>query len=213
MTDQIGLYGGTFNPIHNGHLIVARAIAEQLDLHHVIFLPSANPPHKPNERVLDPEHRAEMIRLSIADEPRFAFSDFDLTRSGPSYTFDTVMHFRKVFGPETELHWIIGADSLAELITWHRVSALVDACRIVTAARAGWGEIDWDQLAGLLHEAQIQRLRAGVLETPVIEVSSTQIRDRVHQGLSIRFLVPDCVAAYIERHALYGASAGRKSVD
>ncbi len=211
MADQIGLYGGTFNPIHNGHLIVARAIAEQLGLHRLIFLPSASPPHKPNERLLDPEHRAEMIRLAIADEPRFESSDFDLTRSGPSYTFSTVTHFRKVLGPEAELHWIIGADSLAELTIWYRVSALVDACRIVTAARAGWEEIDWDELGDLLDEAQIGRLKAGVLDTPVIEVSSTDIRDRIHQGLSIRFLVPDCVAVYIEKHALYGLSASHES--
>ncbi len=203
MSGRIGLYGGSFNPVHCGHLIVARAIAEQLDLERVIFLPSARPPHKADEVLLDHRHRARMVKLAIRDEPRFEFSDFDLARTDPSYTIDTVAHFRKLLGPETALHWIIGADSLAELTTWYRVSSLVDACRIVTAVRAGWEQIAWDELRGTLSEAQLASLQAGVLETPVVEISSTDIRGRVRAGRSIRYLVPDCVRSYIARRALY----------
>lgn len=203
MSGRIGLYGGSFNPIHCGHLIVVRAIAEQLDLGRVIFLPSARPPHKADEALLDHRHRAEMVKLAIADEPQFEFSDFDLARKGLSYTIDTVAHFRRLLGPEVALHWIIGADSLAELTTWFRVSSLVDACRIVTAVRAGWEQIAWDELSGTLSEAQLASLQAGVLETPVVEISSTAIRDRIRDGRSIRYLVPEAVRAYILRHALY----------
>lgn len=209
MAGRIGLYGGSFNPIHCGHLIAARAIAEQLDLERLIFLPSASPPHKPEQGLLDPVRRAEMVELAIADDPVFELSDFDLTREGPSFTIDTVAHFRQLFGPDAALHWIIGADSLAELTTWHRVSALVDACRIITAVRGGCEPIAWDQLRGSLSEAQTASLRAGLLETPAIEISSTDIRWRIRQGRSIHCLVPDPVLTYIAQHGLYRDSPSR----
>ncbi len=203
MATRIGLYGGSFNPIHNGHLIVARAITEQLDLERVIFLPSATPPHKTQEDLLDPTHRAQMVKWAIKGEPCFEFSDFDLTRTGPSYTIDTVTHYHGLFGANADLHWIVGADSLAELPTWHRASELVDMCRIIAAARAGWEQIAWDELRQTLNKAQVERLKAGVLKTPVIEISSTDVRRRIREGRSIRYLVPDTVRAYIKQHALY----------
>jgi len=208
MAQRVGLYGGSFNPIHNGHLIVARAVAERLHLDRVIMLPSARPPHKGDRQLLDAGHRAEMVRLAITGEPLFEFSDYDLTRDGPSYTIDTVTHFCELLGPHVELHWIIGADSLAELTTWYRVSELVEACRIVTAARPGWDTIDWTPLRKKLSDAQIAALQAGVLQTPRIDISSTDIRRRIREGQSIRYLVPDAVQQYIETRALYrdGAS-------
>jgi nicotinate-nucleotide adenylyltransferase len=203
MAQRVGLYGGSFNPIHNGHLIVARAVAERLPLDRVVLLPSVRPPHKGDHKLLDAEHRATMVKLAIEGEPLFEFSDFDLTRVGPSYTVETVEHFREVLGAQVELHWIVGADSLAELTTWYRVPDLVDACRIVTAARPGWETIDWTALHTVLSDAQVAALKAGVLRTPCIDISSTDIRRRVLDGQSIRYLVPDAVCLYIERNALY----------
>ena len=203
MSQKIGLYGGSFNPIHNGHLIVARAVAERLDLERLIFLPSANPPHKETETLAASAHRAEMVRLAIEPEPAFEFSDFDLTRKGPSYTIDTVAHFRNESGAGVELCWIIGADSLVELPSWHRAGELVDQCRIVTAVRPGWTQIEWDKLLTPLSDKQLTRLQAGVVETPMIEISSSDIRQRVTRGRSIRYLVPNCVRAYVETHRLY----------
>jgi len=203
MAQRVGLYGGSFNPIHNGHLIVARAVAERLELDRVILLPSARPPHKGDRKLLDAGHRAAMVEMAIEDETLFEFSDFDLTRAGPSYTIDTVAHFGKLLGPQVELHWIIGADSLAELTTWYRVSDLVDACRIVTAARPGWDAIDWTSLRAVLSDTQVAALQSGVLQTPRIDISSTDIRRRVREGRSIRYLVPDAVLLYIERNVPY----------
>ncbi len=203
MAERIGLYGGSFDPIHVGHLIVTSAICERLDLRRMVFLPTASPPHKSQEGLADPAHRTQMVKLAIADEPRFEFSDFDLTRNGPSYTIDTVAHFREATGTGAELYWIIGADSLAELTTWHCASQLVEACRIITAARAGWEATSWDKLCTTLGETAVAKLRAGVLETPVIEISSTDIRRRIAQGKSIRYLVPDNVRTYIETQGLY----------
>ena len=206
MSERIALFGGSFNPIHLGHLIVTRNIAEQLHLDRVILLPSATPPHKATVALLAPEHRAAMVRLAVEGEPLFEISDHDLTREGPSYTVDTVAHFREVLGPEAVLHWIIGADSLAELTTWYRVRALVSSCRIITAARPGWERIDFDVLRTRLSEEHIASLREGMLNTPRIDISATDIRHRVRAGRSIRYLVPDVVREYIEQHELYRGS-------
>ena len=205
MSQRIALFGGSFNPIHVGHLIVARSVAEQLRLDRVIVLPSAVPPHKTAAALVEAEHRAAMVKLAIAEEPAFEFSDFDLTRQGPSYTVDTVAHFREELGLDVLLHWIIGADSLTELATWYRVRALVDSCRIVTAARPGWERIDFDVVRTRLSDEHIASLRAGLVETPRIDVSATDIRRRVRAGRSIRFLVPEPVGRYIEEHGLYHA--------
>ena len=203
MAGKIALYGGSFNPIHHGHLIIARAIAEQRGLDKIVFLPSKVPPHKQDRVLLDAEYRAEMVKLAISDEPAFSMSDFDLTRAGPTYTIDTVLHFRDRVGNGGELGWIVGADSLNELGLWHRVDELVDACRIITAGRPGWTDIDWTPLAARLTPEQVARVRDGVLNTPLIDISSTDIRRRIRDGRSIHYLVPEAVRAYIEEHDLY----------
>ncbi|MBU0719403.1 MAG: nicotinate-nucleotide adenylyltransferase [Planctomycetes bacterium] len=203
MAEQVGLLGGSFDPIHNGHLAIARAVAQRLALDRVIFLPSANPPHKAVDRLSDAEHRAAMVRLAIAGEPLFDFSDYDLTRSGPSYTIDTVAHFHRLLGSDVGLFWIIGGDTLAELAAWHRVRELVDNCRIVTASRPGWTTTDWSRLQTVLTSEQITRLRADVLDTPLVDISSTDIRNRVRQGQSIAHLVPEEVYRYIDAQRLY----------
>ena len=209
MTERVGLYGGSFNPIHCAHLIVARAVAEHFDLTRVILLPSAQPPHKQTAELLPAKHRVKMIRLAIQDEHLFELSDFDLKTKGPSYTIETVQHFRESLGAQVELHWIIGADSLAELVTWHRVPELVEACRLVTAVRPGWEEIDWAKLRSVLGRERTERLRAGLVQNGAIDISSTDIRSRLARNRSIRYLVPDDVAAYIERNRLYRDRAPR----
>lgn len=208
MAERIALYGGSFNPIHNGHLIVARSIAEQLQVDRLIVLPSARPPHKGADQLLDARHRAEMVRRAIAEEPGFEFSDYELESSGPNYTIETVGHYRRELGLDISLYWIVGADSLNDLSSWYRVRALVDACRIVTALRPGWDEIRWDELRTRLSEEQIAILRGGVLSTPRIEISSTDIRRRIREGKSIRYLVPEAVRTYIAECGLYRQATG-----
>lgn len=203
MAEYIGLFGGSFDPIHHGHLIIARAVAEQVGLHRVILLPSATPPHKQAEALTAPHHRAEMVRLAIQGEPLFDISDHDLTRTGPTYTVETVSHFRQQLGPGVRLAWIIGADSLAELHTWYQVADLADACDVLTAVRPGWERPDLSALKAAVGPARLARIESHVLPTPWIDISSTDIRARVRAGRSVSYLVPAPVAAYVDRHRLY----------
>ena len=201
--DKVGLFGGSFNPIHHGHLIAARAVAEWAGLTRVVFLPCRQPPHKHENDLLDGAHRGEMVKLAIADEPLFSFSDYDLTRQGPSFTIDTVRHFRAELGRDAELCWIIGADSLRELPTWRCVTELVEECRIITAARPGWTTDVWDDLRQAFTDDQIARLRSDVVETPLIDISATDIRRRISSGRSVRYLMPDGVISYVRENNLY----------
>ena len=201
--DKVGLFGGSFDPIHHGHLIAARAVGEWAGLSRVVFLPCRQPPHKHENDLLDGAHRGEMVKLAIADEPLFSFSDYDLTRQGPSFTIDTVRHFRAELGRDAELCWIIGADSLRELPTWRCVTELVEECRIITAARPGWTTDVWDDLRQTFTDEQIARLRSDVVETPLIDISATDIRRRISSGRSVRYLMPEEVISYVRENNLY----------
>lgn len=201
--ERVGLFGGSFNPIHHGHLIAARAVAESAGLARVVFLPCRQPPHKHENDLLDGARRGEMVKLAIAGEPIFSFSDYDLTRQGPSFTIDTVRHFRAELGRDAELCWIIGADSLRELPTWRCVTELVEECRIITAARPGWTIDVWDDLRNTFTDEQVAGLRSGVMETLLIDISATDIRWRISSGRSVRYLMPDEVISYVRENNLY----------
>lgn len=203
MAQRIGLYGGSFDPIHFGHLISARSLAEQLSLNRVVLIPAMLPPHKQTSELTDARHRLEMARLAVQGDPLFEVSDAELHRAGPSYTFDTVTQFRQQLGPQVELFWFIGADSLPELPSWYRVAELVKVVRIVTAARPGWTRPDPAQLNVAIGSASARQLLEDCLETPRIDISATEIRARVRSGLSIRYLVPERVASYIASQRLY----------
>jgi nicotinate-nucleotide adenylyltransferase len=203
MSSRIGLYGGTFNPIHFGHLISARSIAEQIALDRVVLIPSASPPHKGHD-IAPAEHRLEMARLAVESDPLFEVSDIELTRAGPSYTFDTVTTFRQHVAAETVLFWIIGADSLPELATWSRVRQLVGIVEIVTAARPGWECPDLTALRHAIGDDAVERLLRNRVSTPQIGISATEIRDRIRAGRSIRYFTPCSVCEFIRKRDLYG---------
>ncbi|MGB0715445.1 MAG: nicotinate-nucleotide adenylyltransferase [Phycisphaerae bacterium] len=211
MPSFVGLLGGTFDPVHHGHLIGARAAAELAGLDRLILLPSAAPPHKPSEVMTDVESRIEMLSLAIDGDTLFEISRFDAERPGPTFTIDTVLHFREVFPAEVKLAWLIGADSLADLHTWHRVSELVNACRILTLVRSGWESIDWKPLTDCVGAEGVNALRDGLLVTPAIEISSSEVRQRIQDGRSIRNLVPRSVESYVEANGLYRKPIPRAS--
>jgi nicotinate-nucleotide adenylyltransferase len=222
MVERIVLFGGTFNPIHHGHLIVARAVAEYFHFERIIFVPAAMPPHKPLEPaggegyapqtvIPSPEDRMEMVRLAIAGEGLFEVTDVELKRPQPSYTFDTLMAFREQHGLEAQLHWVIGADMLEELGTWHRADEVVDMATVITAARPPWSSRiggTLDKLRVRFTADQVARLAAAVAPTPLIDITSTQIRHRVRQKKSVNFLTPNPVVTYIEDGGLYSEVPG-----
>jgi nicotinate-nucleotide adenylyltransferase len=203
--EAVGLLGGSFNPIHIGHLIVARSVRERLGLSRVVLIPSAIPPHKTRHDLASPKDRLAMTRIAAEGEPGFEVSDLELRRDGPSYTFDTVCALRDALGPQARLYWIIGGDTLPELRSWYRVAELVQLCEFVTAVRPGYESPDLAGLLGVLSRADVERLERGIVNTPFIDISATDIRARVRDGRSIRYLVPDPVREYIEREDLYRA--------
>ncbi|MCB9850500.1 MAG: nicotinate (nicotinamide) nucleotide adenylyltransferase [Phycisphaerales bacterium] len=200
---RVALFGGSFDPIHHGHLIIARAVAEHVHADRVILLPSRLPPHKPNVGLADGSHRAAMVQAAIAGDPLFEFSDHDLTCDGPSYTAHTVAHFHEQFGDETELFWIIGADALLELHTWYKPAEILAHCRVVTAVRPGYEVGALTELGAILSADKAERVRGDVVQTPRIDISATMVRKRVAAGQSIRYLVPENVERYIAAHGLY----------
>jgi len=195
----IGVMGGTFDPIHIGHLAIGEEAREALSLDVVLFVPAAQPPHKPIGTVTAVEHRVAMVRLAIADNPSFELSTIEVDRAGPSYTADTVEELARR-EPGAELHLILSAETFAELPTWHEPERLFAAARIAVVPREGYAAADPGWLAVTFPGRDG---RVTYLPEPRLGVSSTAIRGRVAAGRSIRYLVPDAVAAYIAAHDLY----------
>lgn len=210
MGERIVIFGGTFDPVHVGHLVVARHVAERLAARRVTLMPAAVPPHKAAAGSATGEHRLAMLRLAVEGDALFEVSTLELDRPGPSYTFDTLTQLRGLHGPDAELVWVVGMDMLRDLPGWHRSAEVVELARIVTAARPPAPD-DWPQWGGRLRQrfgdARAAQLTSDVLDTPLIDISSTDIRRRVREGRSIRYLTPPGVVEYIERQGLYRASA------
>ena len=199
--DKIGIMGGTFDPIHYGHLAAAEEAAEQLHLPQVIFVPAQIPPHKQKQHITSPAMRLKMVRLATMDNPRFAVSDMELVRSAerPSYTSDTMDALKAQYGEDTEIYFITGADSAVDLPTWHNARDILKKCRFVTTRRPGssFDARSVEEIFGALAERVI------FLDTPALEISSTDIRRRVKACRSIRYFVPPAVAEFIEKEGLY----------
>lgn len=203
------LFGGSFDPIHHGHLITARAAAELLSQDTVVLIPSAIPPHRTPKDLAPPGDRLEMCRRAVAGDPLFEVDDWELRQPGPSYTLHTVRAFRER-RPGPRPHWLIGQDTLGDLQWWHRVEELVDECRIVTTARPGFQQPDLSGLAARISAERLAEIRANILETPQVQISSRELRSRRQRGLSIRYFTPESVIEYIEARGLYnGAVAGQ----
>jgi nicotinate-nucleotide adenylyltransferase len=208
MTRRIVLFGGSFDPIHLGHLITARAVAEHFGFETITFLPAGTAPHKAAGPAAAPaEDRLEMVRRAIAGEDRFEVSDLEIRGPQPSYTIQTLEALRERYGLGVELCWIVGADMLADLPTWHRADEVVDAARIITACRQPYtGQMDaiLGRLSVRFTAEQMARLSAGLAPTPQIDISSSDIRRRAGAGRPITYLTHDNVVAYICDHHLYG---------
>ena len=196
---RVGIFGGTFDPIHIGHLIVAETIMDEFNLDKVVFIPAAVPPHKLDKQISPAKHRYMMTMLATCSNPRFQVSDMEMHRQGPSYSRDTLAQLIEEHGRDTEFYFIVGADSVENLHTWNRIDELLTMCHFIGASRPGCMP-DMEKIAqrfGPLAE------KIHCLETPELEISSTEIRHRVGQKRTIRYIVPETVEQYIYKEKLY----------
>jgi nicotinate-nucleotide adenylyltransferase len=197
---RIGLLGGTFNPIHVGHLLIARDAMEALRLDCVKFIPAATPPHKPLDRNITGTQRLRMVRLAIRGCERFEADDLEIRRGGPSYSIETVEELRRRH-PDAAFYFIIGADSLAELPLWREIKRLATLCTFVVVARPGCA----------MSAPKGLGLRCRLVEGHLCDISSSEIRRRLAQKRHIRWLVPEAVLRYIQRVKLYPRKEPRPS--
>lgn len=196
---RVGVFGGTFDPVHLGHLIVAQEVRFRAALDNVLFVPAGQPPHKPGRVITPAAHRLAMLERALASEPSFAISRIEIDRPGPSYSVTTLRALRAELGPSADLYFILGSDQVADLPTWHRPAELLELCTVLAVERPG---APCDLAAA---EARLPGLRERLLWVPVpqIGIAAREIRRRVAAGEPIRYFVPDAVAAYIAVHGLY----------
>ena len=204
--DRVGIFGGTFDPIHLGHLQVAQAARDQHRLDRVIFVPARRQPMKPSAPVASGRHRVAMVQLAIEDQPAFSASDRELARPGKSFTIDTVLEFRAELGPDAELFFILGSDSVRDLPNWHELEKLAESCTLVVAARPGWPVDALDTLEGRLPPEQIAAMKAAAVRCTANTVSASEIRRRIAEGDPAEGLVPAAVAVYVAKNKLYSAA-------
>jgi len=200
---KIGLFGGSFNPVHVAHLVLAEEATEALGLERVLFIPARVPPHKRGSELASARDRVRMARVAVAGNPRFSVSEVELRRGGCSYTIDTVRGMRRRFGRKAELYFLVGSDTVGELKTWRRIRTLARLCRFVSFGRPGVRAANFADLAAAVGEKAARDILNNVIRMPRLEISSSDIRRRVAEGRSIRYLVPDAVAEYIARKGLY----------
>ena len=197
---NIGVFGGTFDPIHLGHLIVAEEARETLGLDEVLFIPTGRPWVKAGMPVSAACHRMAMVEIAVRRTPWFRAVDLDVKRPGPTYTVDTLLELRSELGEAADLHLILGLDSVQDLARWHQPAQIFELCTVVGMSRPGVLELDHAALDAVAANAAE---RVVLLEGPLVSLSGTDLRKRVREGRSIRHRVPEAVEAYIYEHGLY----------
>lgn len=200
---KIALFGGTFDPIHLGHTRVAEAAAKQIDAENVVFIPAKCSPLKGFSPNATDDDRLRMIELATRGNERFSVSDCELHRPAPSYTLDTVKHFQRECGDDALIYWLIGADSVDDLVLWHRIDELIDVCRLAVMVRGGYAAPSFDRHLQVLGRNRVEKLRRNVIETPSIDISSTLIRRRLAAGEDVGDMLCPDVLDYIRRRGLY----------
>lgn len=202
-TRRVGLVGGTFDPIHYAHLAVAEEVHAVLDLTEMVFIPAGQPPHKQGLEHTHSSHRLAMVQLAIASNPHFTLSRVEIDRQGPSYLVDTLRALRDLWGPETELFFVIGWDSLQEFHTWYKsADILTQLTGLVAVRRPGYE-------AGIGYNKELERYLPGITQRlvvvsgPQLAISSTDLRRRVAEGRPIKYQTPESVENYIREHGLY----------
>jgi nicotinate-nucleotide adenylyltransferase len=197
---KIGVFGGTFDPVHNGHLGIAEAARSSLNLEEVLVIPAGEPWLKAGQRVTAACHRMAMVELAVAGHPFLRASDIETQRDGPTYTVDTLAELHRRLGPGTDLYLVLGIDSLIEIGRWHQPRRLFELSSLVGIARPGSAELDPRALDAISPGASG---KIKFLDGPMLDVSAATLRRRVSQGRSIADYVPEAVEEYIQKHGLY----------
>ncbi len=200
--DKLGIFGGSFDPIHYGHLLLAETCREQCGLDRVLLVPAAVPPHKMSQAMTSARDRVEMVSLAIGGHEHLAVSTIEIDRGGVSYTVDTLTTLTEQL-PGSSLFFLMGADSLKDLPTWREPQRLCELAVPLVVRRAGSPEPDFSAIHHLVTAQRLEEIREHQVEMPIIELSSTEIRQRVATGRSIRFRTPRAVEKFIETHGLY----------
>jgi nicotinate-nucleotide adenylyltransferase len=223
---KLGLLGGSFNPVHDGHLAIARHTREALELDQILFIPTGHPPHKPNGGLAPAQDRYEMVRLAIAPDSAFTISDVEIRRPGKSYSIDTIRQLQQEYGPHIQLFFLIGLDAFLDFPSWRDPRTLLELCSFVVLSRPGLSfrslstvsllpPIPYPSLADLdagrvfRIEAQIGGQRLICLKQPPCPISASDIRARIRQGLPVANLLPPLVESYILQHHLYQEECNR----
>ncbi|PIU29575.1 MAG: nicotinic acid mononucleotide adenylyltransferase [Candidatus Hydromicrobium americanum] len=201
---KIGIMGGTFNPIHHGHLVTAQEALSQFKLDKVIFIPTGNPPHKIENEVASAEDRYIMTVIATSSNSNFFVSRMEIDRKGKSYTIDTVRQLRKIYGKNSLLYFITGADAILEILTWKNTDEIVSLCKFIAATRPGYNLSRIEDLRKrLFGKAGAADEKIYVMEIPALSISSTDIRNRIKHNRPIDYLLPERVSNYILKHELY----------
>ena len=198
---RIGIMGGTFDPIHYGHLVAAEVARSEFRLDKVIFMPAGNPPHKQLIRVSDPEQRYLMTVLAVSSNLNFEVSRLEVDKDGLTYTYDTVMELRKLYGEAARIYFITGADAVLELLTWYRIQELLGICSFIAVTRPGFDKRDLEQKISEITSEYGGEIIC--IEVPLLAISSTDIRWRCSNGKTIKYLLPEEVEKYILDNGLY----------
>lgn len=200
---KIALFGGTFDPIHLGHTKVAAEAAKHIGAEKIVFIPAKRSPLKGFTPCAGDDDRFAMIALAIAGYKNFELSDYELKKPQPSYTLETIRQFKIDYGSETEIYWLIGADSIDDLAYWYKILELIDECNLSTMYRAGFEPPDFSKFKALWDSQRVEKLQRNVIETSLIDISSTDIRNKLATGQDVTNMLHPTVAEYIRIHKLY----------
>lgn len=204
-TYRLGIMGGTFDPIHHGHLVAAEAAFDSLSLDLVVFMPAGSPAFKQDKKVSSGEDRYAMTLLATSDNPHFVASRFEVDRPGVTYTAETLSLMREAYPPNVEFYFITGADAIAEVTTWRDAGTIACLAHLVGATRPGYDL----SCAEWAFENSEYDFKVTYLEIPALAISSSYLRERVNAGQSLRYLTPDSVTGYIHKHQLFGSKGNR----
>lgn len=198
---RIGVMGGTFDPIHYGHLVAAEAARSEFGLEKVIFIPAGRPPHKQSQTITDPEHRYRMTVLATSSNHSFEVSRLEVDKVGLTYTYDTIKDLKRLYGEDCAIYFITGADSVLELLTWYKIQELLTLCKFIAVTRPGFDNKDLEQKIEEISSKYDGEIIC--IEMPLLAISSTDIKKRLRNGKPIKYLLPEAVEKYIGENGLY----------